>query len=137
MVGGARSVRRGSVRCFVLAACVLAARANAVQFQPLTDLQTGIGFTTLVTMGPEDPNPATSGDGCIYAVNGMLGAVHRICFDDAKHVTSDVVVIDLAGAANISFALGIAFDPNPRPATEMQLYIAWATSNTAPFTGRI
>jgi glucose/arabinose dehydrogenase len=110
--------------------------APAVRFQPLADLQTGIGFTTVLALGPEDPNAASDGDGCLYAVNGA-GTVHRICFDDAKSVTSNSVVIDLNGAADVSHVLGIAFDPASDPAGEIHLYLGYAISVDAPLNGRI
>ncbi|MBW2698319.1 MAG: PQQ-dependent sugar dehydrogenase, partial [Deltaproteobacteria bacterium] len=121
---------------FVLGS-MLAAPAAAVQFQTLADLQTGIGFTTVLTLGPEDPNPATAGDGCIYAANGGEGAVHRICFDDAKVVASDTVVVDLNGAGSVNNALGITIDPASDPATEIHLYVAYSVTNDDPFNGRI
>ncbi len=63
--------------CLLLLGVVLATPASAVQFQARADLQTGIGFTTVLTLGPEDPAPTDVGDGCIYAANGGQGAVHR------------------------------------------------------------
>ena len=91
-------IQRGVTLAAALVVTLLSSlRAEAVQFQVLTNLQTGIGFTTVLTLGPEDPTPSTIGDGCIYAVHGGQGAVHRICFNDAKSVTSDTVVVDLEG----------------------------------------
>ena len=57
--------------------------AEAVQFGPLTDLQTGIGFTTVLTLGPEDPDLGSHADGCIYAVNGGTGASLRYFAESA------------------------------------------------------
>ncbi len=116
-------------RAVILAAALVGAllvtfRAEAAQFQPLTNLQTGIGFTTVLTLGPEDPTPSTIGDGCIYAVHGGQGAVHRICFNDAKSVTSDTVVVDLNGGGGVDNCLGITFDPESDPSGEMHLYLA-------------
>ena len=111
--------------------------ADAVQFQALQTLQGGIGFTTVLTMGPEDPTPATTGDGCIYAVNGSQGAVHRICFDNNKSVSSDAIVIDLNGAGGTNNTLGIAIDPDSDPAGEIHLYLGYADNNGAPFNGKI
>ncbi len=115
--------------------------AEAVQFGPLTDLQTGIGFTTVLTLGPEDPDPGSPADGCLYAVNGTTAEVHRICFDSSKSVTSDSVVIDLDPAVNPSGntnkTLGITIDPDSDPSGEIHIYLAYADSNTAPFNGKI
>ena len=80
---GSRGVLRSAAKLLVVTALVLLPRGGAegVNFQSLQDLQTGIGFTTVLEFGPEDPFPASNADGCIYAVNGGQGAVHRICFD--------------------------------------------------------
>ncbi len=51
------------------ALCLAAGPGRAVQFGGLTDLQTGIGFTAVLTFGPEDPDPLSLADGCIYAVH--------------------------------------------------------------------
>ena len=121
----------------LLLGIVLAGPAAAVQFQALADLQTGIGFTTVLTLGPEDPDPLADGDGCIYAANGGQGAIHRICFDDAKVVTSDTVVVDLNGGSSVNNALGITIDPASDPATEIHLYVAFSVTNDDPFNGRV
>ncbi|MGI9557124.1 MAG: PQQ-dependent sugar dehydrogenase, partial [Solirubrobacterales bacterium] len=113
-----------------------AAPASPVQFQPLADLQAGIGFTTVLSLGPEDLDAANNGDGCIYAVNGA-GSVHRVCFDDAKSVTSHTVVIELNGGAGVSNVQGIAFDPESDPSGEIHLYLGYAVSADDPLNGRI
>jgi hypothetical protein len=63
--------------------------------------------------------------------------VHRVCFDDAKQVTSQAVVIDLNGSGQVAHLLGIAFDPASDPAGEIHLYLSYAFDNQAPFNGRI
>ncbi len=108
-----------------------------MQFQALQDLQTGIGFTTVLEFGPEDPDPASNADGCLYAVHGSEGEVHRICFDATKTVTSDTVVIDLNGGSGTNNTLGITIDPASDPSSEIHLYLAFAYSNAAPNNGRI
>lgn len=125
--------------CRILAAAVVglsASSAPAVEFQPLADLQTGIGFTTVLALGPEDPDSTVRGDGCIYAANGT-GTIHRICFDDAKNVTSNTVVIDLNGAESVSNVQGIAFDPASDPSGEIHLYLGFAIGPDEPFSGRV
>jgi glucose/arabinose dehydrogenase len=117
-------------------AMLAAAPAPAVRFQPLAELQSGIGFTTVLAMGPEDPNAAAAGDGCIYAANGA-GTVHRVCFDDTKSVTSNTVVIDLNGDESVSNVQGIAFDPASDPSGEIHLYLGYAVGPDAPYTGRV
>ena len=86
-------------------------RGEAVQFGPLTDLQTGISFTTVLTFGPEDPDSLSKADGCVYAANGS-GAIHRVCFDATKTVTSNTVVIDLNGVGTVDNVF-IVFDVTP------------------------
>ena len=124
-----------------IAGCAMAllfsGSATAVQFGALTDLQTGIGFTTVLTFGPEDPDPASNADGCVYAVNGGEGSVHRICFDATKTVTSNAIVVDLNGTGSVNNVLGITFDPDSDPAGEMHLYIGYSDTNNAPNNGKI
>lgn len=124
------------VSAFVI--CGLVPRtADAVQFGAVSDLATGIGFTTALALGPEDPDPLSNADGCLYAVNGGTGEVHRICFDSAKAVTSDTVPIDLNGPSGVGNVLGIAIDPQSDPALQIALYLAFSVDNGAPFNGRI
>ncbi len=112
--------------------------ALAVGFGPLTDLQTGIGNATVLTFGPEDPDPGSVADGCVYAVNAFSGQVYRVCFDSTKTVVSNDVVIDLNGpVTGVNAVLGITFDPASDPGGEMQLYLAYADDNDSPFTGKI
>ena len=109
--------RRGAAALPALASALLLTAlfptesAHAVSFQTLQTLQGGIGFTTVLELGPEDPDPGNLGDGCIYAVNGSQGAVHRICFDQNKSVTSDAVVVDINGAGGVNNVLGITAVP--------------------------
>lgn len=109
--------------------------ARAVNFGPLTTLQSGIGFTTVLALGPEDPDPGNDGDGCIYAVNGGEGSVHRVCFDDAKNVTSNTIVIDINGGSSVNNVLGIVLDTHP--SGEIHLYLGYSDSNSQPFGGKI
>ncbi len=138
-----RTVPRPRLRATLwLAASVLpglhfVTTAAGVDFAPIQTLQGGIGFTTALDFGPEDPDPTSVRDGCVYALNGQTGEVHRICFDGAKFVTSDTVVIDLNGPAMVQHALGLAFDPKSDPADEIRLYIAYSVDGTAPFNGAI
>jgi|GEM_PF-464919 len=131
-------IRRNARALLVCALCVVSSgAASAVQFSALTDLQTGIGFTSVLDLGPEDPDPASRADGCIYAVHGSNGTVNRICFDSNKAVTSNTVVVDLNGGGSVNNVLGITFDPNSDPATEIHLYLGYSPDNGAPFQGRI
>lgn len=125
------------ILAFLLCALLFPRPAAPVSFEPLQVLQSGIGFTTVLALGPEDPVSSTYGDGCIYAANGELGEVHRVCFDDAKTVTSHTVPIDLNGPGQIEHLLGIAFDPASNPAGEIHLYLSYALDNLAPFNGRV
>ena len=129
----------------LLASLLAPVPVSAVQFQPLAELATGIGFTTVIELGPEDPDPGATGDGCLYAVNGGAGAVHRICFEDApggtaKQVTSTTVggtpVIDLNGGGGTNNVLGITVDP-AAPSGEIHLYLGYSDDNSAPFAGKI
>ena len=115
-----RSRGQETGRAALLALVVAAAVTphSAVEFQPLQDLQLGIGFTTVLEFGPEDPDPTSNADGCLYAVHGSQGAVHRICFDSTKTVTSDTVVIDINGQDGTNNVLGITVDPTSDPAGE-------------------
>jgi glucose/arabinose dehydrogenase len=124
------------LNCLAAALAAFAALpAFAVQFQPLADLQTGIRVTVL-TLGPEDPDPVSDGDGCIYAAS-RFGSVFRICFDDAKSVTSNTLVIDLNGADDVSNVQGIEIDPVSDPAGEIHLYLGYAVDADAPLNGRV
>lgn len=111
-----RRTSRSHLVCMVMLFAVLAGPASAVQFGSLTNLQTGIGFTTVLTLGPEDPDPASNADGCIYAVHGGNGEVYRVCFDATKTVTSNTVVVDINGASGVNNVLGITIDPDSDPA---------------------
>ena len=102
---------------------VPAREADAVQFQGLQTLQGGIGFTTVLELGPEDPDPASNADGCIYAVNGGQGRVQRVCFDANKNVTSNTTVVDINGGGGTNNTLGITIDPDSDPAGEIHLYL--------------
>ena len=90
-------------------------------------LQGGVGFTTVFALGPEDPDPGNDGDGCIYAVNGSEEAVHRICFDDAKSVTSHAIVVDLIDAGSVNNVRGIVLDTHPSGTSN--LYLGYSDSN--------
>lgn len=117
--------------------------ARAVQFQQAQTLQSGINFSTIVAIGPEDPDPNSNADGCVYAGRGLTGTVNRICFNSLKSVTSNTVVINLNGGttslADVNGLLGIAFDPmsNPKSGGEIHLYLAYADNNASPFNGKI
>ena len=111
--------------------------AEAVNFQSLQDLQGGIGFTTVLTLGPEDPNPGSNADGCIYAVNGGQGAVHRICFNASKSVTSNTTVIDINGGGGTNNTLGITIDPDSDPSGEIHLYLGYSDNNSTPNAGKV
>ena len=93
-----------------LALLLACSTAHAVEFAPPVDLAPGIGFTTVVALGPEDPDPSSPADGCVYAVSGEKGEVRRICFDASKTVTSNAAVIDLNGPADAEFTLGLEFN---------------------------
>ncbi|TFH21478.1 MAG: hypothetical protein E4H03_10580, partial [Myxococcales bacterium] len=114
-----------------------AREADAVQFQALQTLQGGIGFTTVLELGPEDPDPASNADGCIYAVNGGQGSVSRVCFDANKNVTSNNVVIDINGGGGTNNTLGITIDPDSDPAGEIHLYLGYSDNNGSPNAGKI
>ncbi len=120
------------------ALCLAAGPGRAVQFGGLTDLQTGIGFTAVLTFGPEDPDPLSLADGCIYAVHASNGAVSRVCFDATKTVTSNTVVVNINGpGGSVNNMLGIAIDPDSNPATEIHLYLAYSDDNGSPYQGKI
>lgn len=124
--------------CLVLCAHALWSRpVGAVQFDVAQTLQGGIGFTTVLTFGPEDPDPGSTGDGCVYAVEGFEGEVRRICFDATKSVVSNAVVIDLNGPGLAQSVLGISFDPTSDSATVLELYLAYSDDASAPFNGKI
>jgi hypothetical protein len=118
-------------------ALLAAGPVRAVQFNALTDLQTGIGFTTVLAFGPEDPDPLSNADGCIYAVHGSNGSVSRVCFDATKTVTSNTVVIDINGAGSVNNVLGITIDPDSDPAGEIHVYLGYSDNNGGPFEGKI
>ena len=80
---------------------------------------------------------SSNADGCIYAVTGNSGTVHRVCFDATKTVTSNTVVIDINGAGGANNVLGITIDPESNPTGEIHLYLGYADGNGAPFNGKI
>ena len=141
-VGGKRAAPIGLALVSVLC-LILSDPANAVQFEPLTPLQTGIGSTGVLTLGPEDPDPGSNKDGCIYAVNAFGGTVSRICFDSNKQVTGVApytasVVVDINGpGGGVNALLGIVFEPASDPGGTMVLYLAYSDDNGAPFNGKI
>ena len=91
---------------FIVAAALslVAQPVEAVVFGPNTPLQGGVGQATAVAFGLEDPDPANTSDGCVYAVDGN-GLVRRICFNAAKTVTSNDIVVDLNGARMIGMSI--------------------------------
>ncbi len=109
----------------VVLASFVSRDARAVQFGAIADLVTGIGSTTVLAFGPEDPDLLSNADGCIYAVNGGTGAVHRVCFDATKAVTSNTIVVDLNGASAVNNVLGIVLERLPasavNPNTEIDM----------------
>lgn len=111
--------------------------ALAVDFQSVQILQSGIGNTTVLALGPEDPDPGAIGDGCVYAANRTTGQVRRICFDSVKSVTSNTVVVDLNGGSSVDGIQGMAIDPDSDPAGEIHLYLAYADDDDAPYQGKI
>jgi glucose/arabinose dehydrogenase len=125
--------------CLAAAALLLAAppSASAVQFGAVQTLRSGIGPCAALAVGPEDPDPLQTGDGCVYAVSAFSGAVVRVCFDATKTVTASTTVVDLNGPSSVNALLGIAFDPRSNPLDEMHLYLAYADDNAAPFEGKI
>ena len=132
--------RRLGLVSFLLAA--FSSSLLAVQFDPLTLLQGGIGSTTVLTLGPEDPDALSNKDGCVYAVNTFSGTVSRICFDANKQVTgvapyTTTVVIDINGAGGVNALQGIVFEPASDPNGTMALYLAYSDNNGAPFNGKI
>jgi hypothetical protein len=52
-------------------------------------------------------------------------------------VTSNTVVVDLNAASNVGAVLGLTIDPVPVPSVSIEMYIAYAVDNSAPFNGRI
>lgn len=111
--------------------------AEAVGFGPVQTLETGLTDVSSLTFGPEDPDPASVADGCIYAVTAGSGEVHRICFDATKTVTSSAVILDLNGGSSVNNALGVTFEPLSDPSGAMFLYLAYSLSSVDPFNGRI
>ena len=122
---------------------VCSRRCEAVQFQNAQALVSNIDFITGVAVGPEDPDSTSNADGCVYAVSGQAGSVHRICFNKFKTVTSNTVVVNLNGASNppadVNLVLGLAFDPTSSPVSggQIHLYLAYADNNSGPFNGKI
>ena len=115
----------------------LGSSALAVVFQPIQTLRGNVDFVTAIAMGPEDPDPASDRDGCLYALTGNTGVVRRICFDATKSVVSDAVVIDINGSLPVTNAMGMAFDPRSDAGGEIHLYITYSRDGAAPFNGRV
>lgn len=111
--------------------------ASAVQFSNVQVLQGGIDFIAALAIGPEDPDPASLGDGCIYAVSGDAGTVHRVCFDITKTVASNTIVVELNGGLGTQFLLGVAMDPASDPNGTIIMYLPWTPPSAEPFDTRI
>lgn len=128
---------RARIAALVLLGGLLAQAAAAVQFAPVQTLQSGLDFVTQLALGPEDPDPGSLADGCVYAADGDSGSVQRVCFDAGKNVTSNTTVVVLDGGAGTDFLIGLAFDPASDASGEIILYLAWEPLTTEPFDTRI
>jgi hypothetical protein len=137
----ARMLRVGRVLC-VLLVC-WPTTGGSVMFGPRQMSESGIVFATVVAIGPENPDPMSSGDGCIYVAGGFTGIVFRVCLNAAKQVTSSTRVINLNSTSlgddspDVNALLGITFDPDFHPAERIVLYLAYADSPAGPFDGKI
>ena len=118
-------------------ACWIAASSQAVDFNAVQTLQGGLGNVSVIVFGPEDPDPASAADGCVYAGGTFSGEIHRICFDATKTVATSDVVLEINGGSGVNIVGGITFDPGSDPAGTMILYVSYADDNNSPFTGKI
>ena len=89
---------------------------------------------TVVAVGPEDPEPASYGDGCVVAAAAQNPTVRRVCFDDAKSPTLQETAFTLPGGSSV---LGLAFDPTSDPDARIDLYVAWSPGPEHPFASHV